>query len=157
MQTAQVQNYLFFAGRCEEALAFYQSAIGAETTMLMRFSDSPDPIPPGQLQEGFADRVMHAEMRIGSTLVMASDGCGEHSKFDGFRLALSVGCESEAERLFNALAEGGAVDMPLMKTFWSPKYGMVTDRYGLGWMVMVPAENASLASDSPGNGAAKFV
>ncbi len=133
----KVRSYLFFDGRCEEALDFYKRAIGAEVQMLMRFKDSPEPPPAGSLPPGFENKVMHASFRVGGTTLMASDGCGGESKFDGFSLSLAVPTAEEAERAFAALADGGQVTMPLTQTFWSPKFGMVTDRYGLGWMVSV--------------------
>ncbi len=139
-QSSIVQPYLFFAGRCEEALEFYKQALGARVTMMMRFSESPDPIPAGMLQPGFEDKVMHASFNIGEMMLMASDGCGDGTKFEGFRLALSVSNEAECDRAFNALADGGKIDMPLDKTFWSPRYGIVTDKFGVGWMVMVRGE-----------------
>lgn len=136
-----VQNYLFFGGRCDEALDFYQTALGAEIGMIMRFNESPEPMPPGMLAEGFEKKIMHSEFRVGEMTLMASDGCGgqDEGGFNGFRLALVVPTEIEADKAFNGLADGGKVDMPLAKTFWSPRYGMVTDRFGLGWMVLVPA------------------
>ena len=140
MVCTTITPYLFFGGRCEEALEFYRRALGAQVDMMMRFSESPDPPPPGMLQAGFESKVMHASFRVGGVPLMASDGCDDKSKFDGFRLALSVPTEAEAHRAFAALAEGGSVQMPLCKTFWSPCYGMVTDRFHVGWMVMVPGE-----------------
>ena len=140
MSSATITPYLFFSGRCEEALAFYGKALGAEVEMKMLFSDSPEPPPPGMLQPGFENKVMHASVRVRGAAFMASDGCDDKSRFDGFRLALSVPTEAEAHRAFDALAEGGSVLMPLCKTFWSPCYGMVTDRFNVGWMVMVPGE-----------------
>lgn len=134
-----VNNYLFFGGRCDEALEFYKTAIGAEIGMIMRFNESPEPAPPGMLAEGFEKKIMHSEFKVGEMTLMASDGCGEGGKFEGFRLALIVPTKAEAEKAFNALAAGGTVDMPLVETFWSPLYGQVTDKFGLGWMVMVPA------------------
>jgi uncharacterized glyoxalase superfamily protein PhnB len=142
MRESTVQPYLFFSGRCEEAMAFYEQSLGANVVMKMRFSESPDSVPDGMLQAGFEHKIMHASMTIGKMTIMASDGCDDKSKFDGFRLALSVPTEIAAESAFNALAEGGKVDMPLVKTFWSPRYGMVTDKFGVGWMVMVPGEAA---------------
>ena len=138
--TASLTPYLFFSGRCDEALEFYAKAIDAKLEMRMSFSDSPDPVPEGMLQAGFESKVMHAAIRIGNSTVLVSDGCDDKSKFEGFRLTLSVATEAEAQRLFNALAEGGTVEMPLCKTFWSPCYGMVTDKFRVGWMVMVPGE-----------------
>lgn len=139
MPDTLVQPYLFFGGRCEEALDFYRTALGAQVEMLMRFNESPQPAPPGMLQPGFENKVMHSSFRIGSTTVMASDGCDDKSSFSGFSLTLSVPTEAEADRAFAALADGGKVGMPLSKTFWSPRYGMLTDRFGISWMVMVPA------------------
>tara|TARA_A100001391_G_scaffold194516_1_gene170884 strand:+ start:293 stop:1138 length:846 start_codon:yes stop_codon:yes gene_type:complete len=140
LQAASVQPYLFFAGRCEEALGFYEQALGAKVLMKMRFDESPDAVPEGMLQAGFEKKIMHASLSIGKMTIMASDGCDDNSKFDGFRLAFSVATEPGAEAAFNALAAGGQVDMPLTKTFWSPLYGMVTDKFGVGWMVMVPGD-----------------
>lgn len=130
-----VQPYLFFGGRCEEALEFYKSALGATVDMLMRYSDSPEPAPPGMIPAGYANKVMHAEVRIGSTTIMASDGCGDTSPFAGFSLSISVATEAEADICVDALAVGGKVTMPLAKTFWSPRFGMLTDKFGMGWMI----------------------
>lgn len=137
---ASVQPYLFFGGRCEEALEFYKKAIGARIGMVMRFNQSPDPVPAGMLQSGFETKIMHCEFTVGKLTILASDGCNDASRFSGFRLAITVETEERADRVFNGLAEGGSVDMPLMKTFWSPRYGQVTDKFGVGWMVMVPGE-----------------
>jgi PhnB protein len=137
MQSASISPYLFFGGRCEEALEFYKSAINANVGMLMRFSESPDQVPDGMLQKGFENKVMHAEFSVGNVRVLVSDGCNDATKFDGFRLALVVPTEADADRVFDGLADGGKVDMPLAKTFWSPRYGQVTDKFGVGWMVMV--------------------
>ncbi len=134
---AEIQPYLFFGGRCEEALEFYKSALGATVTMLMRFNESPDPVPDGMLQPGFENKIMHAAFQVGSKTLMCSDGCSDTSTFDGFRLALSLPDEAECHSVYDALANGGTADMPLGKTFWSPCYGMVTDKFGVGWMVMV--------------------
>lgn len=138
MTSTTITPYLFFGGRCEEALAFYRQALGAEVEMLMRYRESPEPPPPGMLQAGFENKVMHASFHVRGVRLMASDGCDDRSKFDGFRLALTVPTEAEARRAFDALAAGGSIQMPLTPTFWSPCYGMVTDRFGIGWMVMVP-------------------
>ena len=138
MPGATITPYLFFGGRCEEAITFYRKTLGAEVELLMRFEESPEPHPPGMLPAGFEKKIMHAAFRVRGVPLMASDGCDDKSKFDGFRLALTVPTEAEAKRSFDALADGGSVQMPLAKTFWSPCYGMVTDRFGLGWMVMVP-------------------
>ena len=139
MASTAITPYLFFGGRCEEALAFYRTALGAEVELLMRFDESPEPPPPGMLQPGFERKVMHASFRVRGVLLMASDGCDDRSKFDGFRLSLALPTEADARRAFDALADGGSVQMPLTKTFWSPCFGMVTDRFGLGWMVTVQA------------------
>jgi PhnB protein len=136
--TMIVQPYLFFDGRCEEAVEFYNKALGAEVTMLMRYKDSPDPPPPGMVALGSENKVMHTSFRIGETTVMASDGqCQGRPNFQGFSLSLTVPNEAEAERLFAALADGGQVQMPLAKTFFSPRFGMVTDRFGVSWMIVV--------------------
>ena len=135
-----IQPYLFFNGRCEQAVEFYREALGAEVEMMMRYKESPQPPPPGRIPPGFENKIMHTSFRVGETTVMASDGCsGEKPSFEGFSLALSVGSETEADRVFAALADGGQVRMPLAKTFWSPRFGMVQDRFGVGWMISVPA------------------
>jgi PhnB protein len=131
----QIQPYLSFEGRCEEALAFYRRTLGAEVTALMRFKESPD---PGMITPGTEDKVMHASFRVGESIVMASDGrCQGPASFQGFSLSLTVSDEAEAERKFNALGDGGQVQMPLTKTFFSPSFGMVADRFGVSWMVYV--------------------
>jgi PhnB protein len=135
-----VQSYLFFDGRCEEAIDFYRNALGAEVTMLMRYKDSPEPPPPGMVPPGSENKVMHASFKIGDTLVMASDGhCQGKPSFQGFSLSLTVANEAEAERTFAALANGGQIQVPLAKSFFSPRFGMVTDRFGVPWMVLVAA------------------
>lgn len=139
MRNVETNNYLFFSGRCDEALQFYQQHLSAEIKFLIRFNESPEPMPEGVLQPGFENKVMHAEFTLGNARIMASDGCNDAEKFSGFRLSLTVPDESEAQRIFTALASnGGKVDMPLTKTFWSPLYGQVTDQFGIGWMVMLP-------------------
>ncbi|MDH4059262.1 MAG: VOC family protein [Aquincola sp.] len=135
----RIEAYLFFNGRCEEAIEFYRKALGAEVQMLMRNKDAPEKPPPGMLPPGTDDKVMHANLRVGSSVLMVSDGrCNGQPEFRGFSLSLDAANEAEAERMFNALADGGTVQMPLAKTFWSPKFGMVADRFGVGWMVSVP-------------------
>ncbi len=132
-----VEAYLFFEGRCEEAIEFYRRSLGAEVTMLMRFKESPD---PGMCLPGAGEKVMHANLRIGETNVMVSDGrCEGPPAFQGFSLSISLADEAEAARLFAALSEGGKVLMPLSKTFWSPLFGMVADRFGVSWMINVAA------------------
>src|SRR5437016_3858469 len=128
----QVQPYLFFDGRCEEAVEFYKKALGAEVTMLMRFKDCPVPNEPGMVAPGAGDKVMHMSLQIGETTVLASDGrCLGQPSFQGFALSLTVPDAAEAERLFASLAEGGQVQMPLAQTFFSPRFGMVADRFGV--------------------------
>jgi len=132
-----VQPYLFFAGRAEEAIEFYRNAVGATVEMLMRNKESPEPPPPGMLPPGSENKVMHAAMRIGDSMVMISDGmCDGKEAFKGFSLSLTVADDAEAERRFKALAEGGSVTMPLGKTFFASRFGMCTDRFGVGWMVL---------------------
>ena len=134
----QVQPYLFLDGRCEEAIEFYRKALGAEVTMLIRFKDAPEPHPPGMIPPGAENKVMHSSLRVGDTTFMASDGkCLGKPTFQGFSLSLTVANDAEAERKFAALSEGGQVQMPLAKTFFSSRFGMVADRFGVGWMVVV--------------------
>jgi len=141
--TVQVQPYVFFEGRCQEALEFYRRALGAEVTALLRFKESPD---PGMIQPGSEDEVMHASFRVGETTVLASDGrCGGAPSFQGFALSLTVATEAEADRFFGALADGGQVIMPLTATFFSPRFGMTTDRFGVSWMVYVAPQGAANA------------
>jgi PhnB protein len=131
-----LQPYLFFDGKCEEALDFYKQAVGAEPKMLMRFKDAPD---QSMVSPGSHDKIMHAQIRIGDTTVlMMSDGrCLGKPDFQGFALTISAKSEAEADKLFGALGEGGQVTMPLAKTFFSPRFGMLTDKFGVGWMVIV--------------------
>lgn len=136
----QVQAYLLaFNGRCEEAITFYKQTLGAEVLMLMRYKDAPESPPPDTMAAGMEDKVMHASLRIGDTVVMMSDGrCdGSSVNFQGFSLSLNPTDDAEGKRLFAALAGGGQVQMPLGKTFWSPCFGMVTDRFGVAWMINV--------------------
>lgn len=138
-----IEPYLFFNGRCEQAVEFYRKALGAQVEMIMRYKESPEPPKPGMLPPGFENKIMHTSFRIGQTTVMASDGCSDQPNFQGFSLALSVSTEAEADRIFAALADGGQVRMPLAKTFWSPRFGMLADRFGIGWMISVrPANQA---------------
>jgi PhnB protein len=132
--TMLVQPYLSFEGRCDEAVKFYQAAVGAEVQMLMRFKEAPD---QSMMSPGSADKVMHVSMRIGDSVVMASDGrCSGTTGFNGISLSLSVADDAQAERLFAGLSDGGQVTMPLAKTFFASKFGMLTDRFGVSWMVM---------------------
>jgi PhnB protein len=134
----QIQPYLLFNGRCDEAIEFYRARLGAEVTMLLRFKDSPEPQPPGMLPPGSENKVMHASFKIGDSTLLASDGhCQGAAQFEGFSLTLTVGSVEEADRFFDALVDGGQVRMPLAKTFFSPRFGMCADRFGVGWMVYV--------------------
>jgi len=131
----QVQPYLFFDGRCDEALEFYKKAIGAKVGTLMRWKDSPD---PSMCTPGNAERVMHAQFQIGDTTVLASDGRNTgQPNFQGFALAIQAKDEPEADRMFNALGDGGQVTMPMAKTFFSPRFGMLADKFGVHWMILV--------------------
>ncbi len=117
MANTVVQPYLFFGGRCEEALEFYRTAIGAQVDKVMHFTDSPQPMPPGVLQPGFENKVIHCSFQVGGSTIMASDGCHEGSTFSGLSLSLTVPNEAEAERAFAARVDGGAVKIPLAKKF----------------------------------------
>ena len=137
----KIQAYVTFGGRCEEALEFYKASLGAEVTDLVRWKDNPDPsmkMPPG-----YAEKIMNAAFRIGDTDLMADDGMGENvPEFKGMTLAIEVDDDTEAQRVFAALSEGGTVSMPLMKTFWTSSFGMLTDKFGVPWMVNVAAPKA---------------
>jgi PhnB protein len=142
MATSQItpglQPYLFFEGRCEEAIEFYRRALGAEALFSMRFKESPEPPQPGCLAPGAENKIMHATLRIGQNTIMMSDGrCSGKPAFQGFQLSLTVKTEAEADRLFAALADGGQVQMPLAMTFFSPRFGTVADRFGVSWIVHV--------------------
>jgi PhnB protein len=137
----QVQPYLFFNGHCEEAIEFYRKALGAELVMLMHYKDSPVPIREDMVPPGSENKVMHASFRIGDTTLMASDGCNAgQTNFQGFSLSVSAKDDAHAATLFAALSDGGKVQMPLTKTFYSSNFGMVQDRFGVGWMVIVPQQ-----------------
>lgn len=138
----QTQVYLFFDGRTEEALDFYKKTLGIEVGMLMRFKDAPadpnTPPDPNCKPPGNPNAVMHSSFKLGDQMVMASDGhCGGKPEFKGFALSLATKTESEAEKLFAALSAGGQVTQPLIKTFFSPKFGMLADKFGVNWMVLV--------------------
>lgn len=135
----KIQPYLFFDGRCEEALHFYRDAIGAEITTMMRFKDSP--VPAQGVGADAGDKIMHADFRVGDSVVMASDGnCAGKPSFTGFSLTITARDAAQADDLFQRLSDGGQVQMPLSETFFSPRFGMVADRYGVGWMVIVDGE-----------------
>lgn len=136
----RVEPYLFLDGACEEALTFYRDVLGAEIVVMMRFSERPEsedamPIPPGS-----ENKIMHAEFRIGDSLIMASDGeCGGKAKIEGVSLSIAVKTADEAERIFAVLSAGGTIQMPIMETFFSPRFGMAADRFGVSWMVIADA------------------
>ncbi len=135
----QVQPYLFFDGRCEEAIEFYRKTLGAQVGMMMRWKDCPEP-PEGAVPPGSENKVMHAALQIGDTTVMASDGrCTGAPSFQGFSLSLDATSDAEAKRMFDALSEGGQVQMPLSKTFFASSFGMVADKFGVSWMVIKQA------------------
>lgn len=143
-----VEAYLFFGGNCEKALEFYKKALNAEIGMVLRFKDSPEPPPPGVVPPGYENKIMHAVFKIGQTEIMASDGCStEESAFKGFSLSIALEHEADADRYFNALSEGGKVQMPLNKTFWSPRFGMLEDKFGIAWMInVIPKDQTSFHS-----------
>ncbi|MGH7976871.1 MAG: VOC family protein [Limisphaerales bacterium] len=142
MKNSIVQPYVFFDGKCEEAIEFYKKSLGATVNMLMRFKDCPEPPSPGCVP-GDANKFMHAQFQIGETTILASDGRATgNPKFEGFALAISVKTEADADRAFNALANGGKVEMPLAKTFFSAKFGMVADKFGVFWMILVKSDSA---------------
>jgi PhnB protein len=143
-----IQPYLFFDGRCDEAIEFYRRALGAELMFLMRFKEGPD---PAMVAPGTEDKVMHATLRVGDATLLLSDGsCGGRPSFQGFALSLTVPGETEADRAFASLAAGGEVQMPLAKTFFSPRFGMVADRFGVSWMVYVAPRSEALARQFEG-------
>lgn len=132
----QVQPYLFFDGKCEEALDFYKRTLGAKVTMMMKFKEAPD---QSMVSPGSENKVMHSAVQIGNTTVMASDGhCNGKPTFEGFSLSVDAANDAEAKRIFTALAEGGQVRMPMDKTFFASSFGMLADKFGVGWMVIVP-------------------
>ena len=137
-----VEPYIFFDGRCEEAIEHYKKTIGATVENLLRFKDGPDP-NSGMTPPGSGDKIMHASFRIGDSRVNCSDGsCLGHPVFQGFSLVIETKTDAEAERAFNALADGGAVHQPLIQTFFSSRFGMLADRFGVQWMVMTAKTNA---------------
>lgn len=134
-----VQPYLNFDGRCEEAIEFYKKAVGARVDMMMRYKENPEPSSAGPVAPGSDNKILHSAFRIGASTIMASDGYNHgESRFRGFSLTINVADEAEADRVFNALVAGGKVTLPLQKTFYSPRFGMLEDKFGMGWMVIVP-------------------
>lgn len=130
-----LDSYLFFDGTCAEAMRFYERTLGGKLEMMMTYGQSPDPehCPPGS-----KDRIMHASLIVDGRSLMASDtpagqaGAG----MNGFSLSLAYQSADEARRIFDKLADGGKVTMPVSKTFWAEAFGMLTDRFGTPWMVM---------------------
>lgn len=152
----QISPYLFFDGRCEEAIAFYKKTLGAELSMLMRYKENPDKPVPSHVSPELDDKVMHASLRIGDTEVMLSDGLGQGKpEFKGMALTYSAPTATEADRIFNALAKGGQIQMPIGKTFFSPRFGMVADKFGLAWMIIVQPPAEPKADKKPAKPAAK--
>lgn len=132
----EIQPYLFFEGRCEEAIEFYRTALGAEVLMKMRYEESPEPAPEGRLPPGSEKKIMHSCLEISGAKIMASDGgCSGEPKFGSVALSITVPDAATADRFFEGLVEGGRVEMPLGETFWSPRFGMVVDRFGVTWMI----------------------
>lgn len=141
----KVEPYLFLDGKCEEALEFYRDTLGAKIGMMMRYKEMPGPHEPGMIPPGAEEKIMHADFRLGDSMIMISDGrCDGSARPDGFSLAITVPSVGEADRLFNALAASGAVQMPIAETFFSPRFGMVQDKFGVSWMILAdgPAPSA---------------
>lgn len=137
----EIQSYIFFDGRCEQAIQFYTDKIGAEVQLKLHYKDAP-PDANRQVDPKFDNMVMHASVKIGSSVLMMSDNCmSDTVTHDGFKLSLTANDAAHGEKLFNALAEGGKVDMPWQATFWSQGFGMLTDKFGIGWMVTLPHPN----------------
>ena len=136
-----VEPYLFFAGKCEAALNYYREHLGAEIGMIMRYKDNPEP-PMCPLPDNWDDKIMHASFTIGASRLMGSDGMKTEMPADGHCMSLTLPDEAEAKRVFAALADGGDAFMPIGKTFWSPCFGMVSDRFGIHWMITVPEVKA---------------
>jgi len=150
MPNAVITPYLFFGGRADEAIEYYREALGAVQVALMRYSEHTDQPPEGTLPAGFENKVMHAELRITGAALMLSDGTGAEGAFRGLRLSLALPTAADAQKAFFALAEDGTVDMPIAETFWSPCFGMVTDKFGVGWMITVELEPPkTAAADKP--------
>lgn len=143
MANVQVQPYLFFAGRCEEAIEFYIQALGAELQMLMRYSESPEPMPEAMLPEGFDNKIMHASLKVGDSIVMMSDAVDVQNQFGGVSLSINCFSQEDAHKMFDGLSVGGEVQMPLTETFWSPLFGSLTDKFGVSWMVGCEPESSN--------------
>ena len=130
----KVQPYVFFDGKCDEALQFYQRALGAKVNALMRFSEAPD---QSQIKPESKNKVMHSAFQIGETEILASDGyCLGAPAFQGFALTINAANSAEALKLFTGIAEGGKIQMPLEKTFFAASFGIAVDKFGVSWMVI---------------------
>ncbi len=131
----QVRPYLFLGGRADEAIAFYEKALGGRLLQRLLYKDSPDNPTTNTAP---AENVMHASLRIGDSTVLLSDGHGaEGARFQGFSLTLSVADDAEVDRRRAALSEGGSVMQAPTKTFFSPRFAMATDRFGVLWIILV--------------------
>ena len=140
----QLTPYLFFDGKCAEAIDFYKSAIGADIVFMMQYKDAPEPLPEGMNSPELQDCVMHASFKIGDSEVMASDAPpGNHKGHNGFSLSITVADENEAKKTFAAMSDGGKVQMPLGPTFFSPCFGTLVDKFGVEWMVYVEGNPAN--------------
>lgn len=133
----KIEPYLFFNGRADEAIAFYSKAVGAKTLFRAAYKDAPQPMPKGSIPDGWEEKVMHATLDVRGCAIMVSDGNKKGGSFEGFHLSLSTSTPEEADKAFAALSDGGRVTLPIGKTFWSPRFGMLVDRFGVGWMVTV--------------------
>ncbi|OAI22646.1 hypothetical protein A1351_03915 [Methylosinus sp. R-45379] len=134
-----MKPYLFFSGRADEAIAFYQKALGAEVNFLLRFDESPEPPPPGALAPDWGAKIMHSCLRIGDSEIFLSDGCGtDAAHFEGFAVSLEAKNAAQAEGFYAALLDGGEARMPLGETFFATSFGMAVDRFGVLWMIVVP-------------------
>lgn len=137
MPATHIQPYLFFNGECEEAIEFYKTAIGATVQHMMRYKESPEQMPGGPMKPNYGDKIMHVTFKVGDSTIMAADDCMSDRTFDGFSIMLALPTEADVKKAFAALSVDGSVTMPPMKTFWSPCFGMLTDKFGVGWMVSV--------------------
>lgn len=136
-----IQPYLFFRGRCEEAIAYYKEKLGAEVVMMMRFKDNPDKPGPDKVPKALDEKIMHASVRISNSEIMMSDGMKSGPlDFQCMSLSLRVPTEAEADRIYGALAKEGTVQMPIGPTFFARRFGSVADKFGVSWMVIVPTE-----------------
>lgn len=133
-----VNTYLIFNGNCEEAFQFYKSVFGGEFQYVGKYKDAPPEDGGEVVSEEDSNRIMHVSLPIGSSVLMGSDS---HSKFgdvgfgDNFSISISAESTEEADKIFGGLTDEGRVDMPMQKTFWSPYFGMLKDKFGVNWMI----------------------